>query len=364
MTTTPAEIGWSSYQNYEGPFFIGKIPYTAPANPDFLEKCMSVVTATEGGHYDAINMYDSCILSVGIIQLCCRVGELTNMLGGCAAFDLGTMRTAFSQLPIPADLKQDSSGVWRFSFLDGRGFVINEQQMKTLLLCGASGLKGQWNPAQKAQARQVAATMASIWTSAGLQMGQREYIKPRLMSFVMPRAKTTLFTNPDQTGYVGALKAAYISYAVNMPAIADKYLTVATSDPNWASASDEDKFGMAMSRIVFDPKITIWPARYNAIHPVLQSLFHVSLPTLKQLPSESEPDDPSDENLTTTKGIQKFLLDRGYDLGPKGADGFWGPATEGAVKQFQSDHHLPVSGIVDSQTKDTMSALITSGPSV
>ena len=211
MVTTPAEIGWGSYGNYEGPYFIGSIPYVMPANPDFLDMCDRVVTATEGGHYDSINMYDSCILSVGIIQVCARVGELTTMLGACASYDLGTMRTAFAQLPVPADLRQNPQGVWQFYFLDGRGFVTTAQQMQTMFLCGADGLKGQWTVAQKAQAKQVAATFANIWNSPSLQTGQNEFIKNRLMSYVMPRAKATLFTNPDQTGYAGALKAAFIS---------------------------------------------------------------------------------------------------------------------------------------------------------
>src|SRR5512135_3183037 len=112
MVTTPAEIGWSSYQNHEGPFFIGKVPYVPPQNPDFLEKCMSVVTATEGGHYDAINMYDSCILSVGILQVCERIFGVSAMLRKCTQYDLGFIRQNLLNLPIPADFRIDPTGKW------------------------------------------------------------------------------------------------------------------------------------------------------------------------------------------------------------------------------------------------------------
>lgn len=358
MAITPAQIGWGSYLNYEGPYFGGSVSYVVPSSPDFLDKCVQVVTATEGGHYDAINMYDSCVLSVGIIQVCAAVGELTAMLGKCASYDLGTMRTAFSTLPVPADLRQNPQGVWQFYFLDGRGFVTTVQQMQTMFLCGASGAKGAWTAAQKAQAKQVAAIMANIWASPGLQTGQLEFVKPQLMTFVMPRSKATLFANPDQTGYAGALKAAFISYAANMPAIADKYLAVASADPKWATASDKDKFMMALSHIVFDPKITIWPGRYNSILPVLESQFGVTLPTLAELQGSEPPSEP----LTTVQEIQQFLVAHGYDVGPTGADGFWGPATESAVKKFQKDHGLVVDGIVGPQTRSTMLALLNSGP--
>jgi hypothetical protein len=359
--TTPAEIGWSAYQNFEGPFYIGSVPYVPPANPDFLDSCISVVTATEGGHYDAINMYDSCMLSVGIIQLCGRLGELTNMLGACAAYDLGTMRTAFAQFPIPADLRQNGA-TWQFYMLDGRGFVTTAQQMQTLWLGGSTGALGAWTPTQKAQARQVAATMASIWTSPGLQTGQREFIKPSLMTYVMPRAKATLFSNPDQTGYAGALKAAFISYAANLPAVADKYLALAAADPTWTTASDQDKFMMAMEKIVPGPGIAIWPERYATIQPVLEKLFGVSLPTLQEV-LQGHPNPPPHPNgllLTTTKSIQEFLIAHGYDCGPTGADGLWGPRTEAAVKKFQQDHKLTIDGVVDAPTRAAMLAILNS----
>jgi len=48
--------------------------------------------------------------------------------------------------------------------------------------------------------------------------------------------------------------------------------------------------------------------------------------------------------------IQQLLVDRGYDLGPAGVDGQYGPATERAVRDFQTQRGLQVDGIVGRQT--------------
>ena len=52
----PSDIGWGGYGGYEGPFFRGVIPFDASHLPTFEDKAVAVITATEGGHYDAINM--------------------------------------------------------------------------------------------------------------------------------------------------------------------------------------------------------------------------------------------------------------------------------------------------------------------
>jgi hypothetical protein len=63
-----SQIKWGEYKNYEGPYFIGSVPFSLSSNPSDDEKILAVITATEGGCYDSINMYDSCILSSGLIQ--------------------------------------------------------------------------------------------------------------------------------------------------------------------------------------------------------------------------------------------------------------------------------------------------------
>ncbi len=50
------------------------------------------------------------------------------------------------------------------------------------------------------------------------------------------------------------------------------------------------------------------------------------------------------------KELQNLLMQSGYPLPRYGADGDFGSETENAVKQFQADHGLPVTGIVDEET--------------
>lgn len=51
-----------------------------------------------------------------------------------------------------------------------------------------------------------------------------------------------------------------------------------------------------------------------------------------------------------TKTLQVRLIQLGYDLGPYGADGVFGPRTEAAVRAFQDRYGLVVDGIAGPQT--------------
>src|SRR6185436_8585976 len=44
---------------------------------------------------------------------------------------------------------------------------------------------------------------------------------------------------------------------------------------------------------------------------------------------------------------QKLLYDLGYEMV---VDGEFGPGTESAVRKFQKDHSLPVTGVIDAST--------------
>ena len=58
------------------------------------------------------------------------------------------------------------------------------------------------------------------------------------------------------------------------------------------------------------------------------------------------------DNGDDVRGLQETLIALGYDLGKWGADGAFGYATEAAVKAFQDDEGLTVTGVADDETCD------------
>ena len=83
------DIDWGDYKTFEGPFFKGTLRYSLPPIPNEDDRRLRVLTATEGGAYDAINMYDRCVVSVGLIQWCEGRYHLVSKLLGAISDELG-----------------------------------------------------------------------------------------------------------------------------------------------------------------------------------------------------------------------------------------------------------------------------------
>jgi len=63
----------------------------------------------------------------------------------------------------------------------------------------------------------------------------------------------------------------------------------------------------------------------------------------------------------TVRALQLLLIGRGCRCGPWGADGDFGPATQGAAESFQRGHRLSVDGIVGPATWSALLGLSTTG---
>ncbi len=366
--TTIKDINWGSYNQYEGPFYRGVVPYLLPKDPSPEDKVMQVITATESGRYDAINMYDRCVLTAGIIQWC-EGGQYS------VSDLLGSVRLALGEMPAPLQAQCDQTNVtftlnkkgrWRFFYHDTRGEVDTLGEQKSLFLLRSTGLKGTWDAESKAYAKGWAAAVANTLALPEAQEAQVNFTVPKLMSFVMAEAKAVLWGPDDPSnehgGWVGATRAAYLSFAANLPSVANSQLKKALASTTALKWSDNWCIAI-LRQLTFGPQITIYPIRYNAIRPVLERLYGVDLPDfaleLKAWKAKIGIA-PTDGNLgnpptfMSVTDIQIELIREGYDLGPAAADGRLGPKTLNAIMTFQGIHGLGVDGIVGPKTRKAL----------
>ena len=338
------DIGWGRYKSFEGPFYRGKTRYEIPDDPDFWDKTLAVFTATEGGRFEALNMYDRCILSLGLIQFCgaAPIYGVDKMLSSCAIQNKEKLDTYVHSMPAKPRF-EDVNGKWRFKH---DRVVVDSKEKQQKLFLGTDGKKGSWTPETTLYAKQNAAVVSSIFSDSEFQDIQLRYIKPRLSQYVMKDANKILFSRPDEDGWWGALKAAFVSFAGNLPTVANKFIKKATEDPGWGIGSDKDKCIIALKTLTFGPGITIWPHRYNAIRKTLEKLFGIDLPDfadeLKAWNAKI-----GHPYFRTVEELQAALDFMGYDLGPAGADGKFGGKSSRALKKFEGDYGLNADGLID-----------------
>lgn len=350
-------IRWGSYGSWEGPYTLGKIKFSVPQNSSDEDKFLSVITATEGGCYDAVNMYDSCMLSAGIIQWCETFWNVSNMFGSVAEVDPSLLAPLKPALDLSnASFKKRPDGRWRFFFNDSRGEVKSAKMQRALFFKNSTGEKGSWDDESKEHARTWAACVASVWGTEASRTCQTKFTSKRLGMFLTKESREIMFGPAAPTGndgMVGAMRAAFYSFAANLPAVAAKHLQIASQSSSSLPWTDDWIIG-AIKQLTFGPKISIYPGRYNKIRPVIESIYGVDLPDFssdleKWHADMGKSNDAPD--FLETKEIQEELILEGYDLGPRGADGVFGAKTSQAVRDFQTRHNLVSDGIVGPKTR-------------
>ncbi len=349
------EIGWGSYRQYEGPFYRGKHPFVAP-EPEkgtLEEVTLAVVTATEGGCYDAWNGYDVCGWTSGLIQWCER-GQfsVSDMLGEVARRN-GMLITPLLSLAREhrMEFHPNERGRWRFHFVGEPGEVDRLEEQRQLFYKHGDGTKGSWNEETKAYAKRWAAVISSIWENQQAQRIQVGYTVPRLRGFLLPFAKSVFEQHPG-TAYSNALYCAYISFAANNPTWANNALQAAIKSTS-LEAWSRDWVITVLDSLTFHAKVAIYPHRYNAIRPVLEKYFSVLLPDFATELEDWSIHNGFGKTPPTTKQLQEGLIALGHDLGPAGADGKYGPKTRDAVLTFEQLHGVPYEhqdGMVDAHT--------------
>jgi hypothetical protein len=162
-------------------------------------------------------------------------------------------------------------------------------------------------------------------------------------------ARNFFSTAPD-TNIAKCLKAGYLSFAANNPTWANNHLKIGVESNTYPAWSIE-WVDLIFKELTFGPNIVIYPIRYNAIRPKLESLYGVNLVNTADELKKFVDKIGGGEILLTVKEYQGILLKLGFDLGPKKDDGVDGPKTRAAVSMFQSMNSIEATGYVDPETR-------------
>lgn len=350
-------VKWGSYLGFEGPYTHGSRKFVLPPDPSDNMKALAVLTATEGGAADAINGYDRCIMSGGLIQFCeAQYHLLSGLLGAIAECELGLMAPLLPAMEASGVKFHPVDGKWRFH-KDGKPLTTVAEQQKLYLL-NSNGLKGSWDEASKDHAKLWTICLAETLGQDQAIEVQVDYVASRLQGFMTKDAKRILFDRTPNVGWAAAMRAIYMSFAGNLPAVADRHLKTALVtigetkkwSPEWCLA--------VIRELTFGPKIAIYPGRYNKVRPVVEKLYGIDLPDFASDLQQAKESDL----LWDVQDIQEALIRIGYDLGPKGADGKLGPKTKTAIVDFQKKAGLKPDGVVGPMTKSRLTAQSETAP--
>lgn len=349
------EVRWGKYNNYEGPWLPGKEKYKLPSRPTDAEKIMAVITATEGGCYDAVNMYDACLWTAGIIQWCNRAPQFSvdGLMGKVFELDSALLRPITSLAHERGYYFDRREGEHRFI---SDAVVSTIPRQRDLYFKGVSGEKGSWTEEAKAWARRWCLATSQVLSQEQAKMAQVAYTIPKLNSFAFGAGWELLKRAPaTPVGY--AWRAMYLSFAANNPSRAAKAATAAQKatagvTPEWSA----DWLTTMAKHLTFDSGISIYPDRYNKIRPVIESLWGVDLP-----------DTAADVAKLSSTGVaarwmdplevQRALAALGYDLGPAGADGKFGRKSRAALHAFEVMTTIPLEFQDGSPDKYTLPEL-------
>lgn len=319
---------------------------------------VAVSTAPEGGRSDAVNGYDRCILSTSFLQNCELFFLTSQLLGEIAEHNRDLLDPLDAALRASkAEFRKTSRNRWRFNFY-GKGFegeVDTAKEQRQLFCLHSDG--HSWDDESKAHGKLWASCVANTLAQNATIDTQVEFSARRIKAYALPTARKVLFDGEPSEGWVGALRAGYLSYAINIPATAAKYLERALEDapgPKWS----EDWCIHIFKVLTFAPKVAIWPHRYDCIRKVIEPLYGVDMPDFaSELANwQAEMDegvefDAGDPSFHQIEEIQQVLIDMGYDLGPCGADGKLGRKTTSAIRTFQGLNGLEADGIVGPKTR-------------
>jgi len=260
-----------------------------------------------------------------------------------------------------ATFKKNARGRWRFHFKGTGGEVDEKPEQEQLFFFRSSGKKGSWDDESKKRVKLWTACLANTLVQTEADRLQVEYSAERVKWFATEDARKILWDGTSNEGWVAAMRAGFLSYAGNLPAVAEKHLKIGigkTSARKWS----KDWCICLFKELTFGPRISIYPGRYEKIRGPLERNYGIDLPDFSEelkawhaeFEAESGPRDNAEPDFKDMVEIQQLLHDLGYDLGPAGVDGKEGPKTRDAIMTFQRLNGLVDDGIIGPKTRMAM----------
>lgn len=286
---TLSQVKWTKYRNFEGPVFVGNMPVPgANVQSPFHAKVLAITAAAEGGGFNATQMWDSGLLSVGAIQFIdAGTFNVCNLLGEVA--DKCGLHLLLEKLQPALDMcnatfAKGDDGKWRFSQNGVR--VTTTAAQKMLYFGDMSGnTLGTFTDAKRLRVKTWVVCMANVWDIPGATDVQMEFTLRNLKSgFVWGTLRSELFApNVSEEGYVGATKAMLLAYAVNAPAVVVKMYDAARN--NGKTKFSAEWCLQVLRHVVMNGGIDVWKSRWGAKLPYIEAAFGVKFPTYAQLAS-------------------------------------------------------------------------------
>lgn len=294
-----SDVEWVAYGKREGPMCRGAHPHAwdmptssarlAAGQLRPVDVWLAAAMACEGGCYDAVNMYDRGIVSVGLLQWS-EVGwrNLSRMLdfvvrnGG----DDAVRRALTPALELTGARISPSGFSIIYTSQNGRGCYDSAPQGKhddsitKELFLGCDGFASSWTPAARRRALVWAECFRELFQNDDAREIQRRYATYELNNFVFPRAREILFDrmgNFEGTPMLHAVRAVYVSMAVNAPGIAQGIVEEFSRSTKIPARSEKWCLSL-LSALASTSSAPQFSRRYALSRPIAAAAFNVDLP--------------------------------------------------------------------------------------
>lgn len=340
------EVRWGKYDKFEGPWCPGDVPFTLSKQPSLDERILATITATEGGKWNAVNMYDRCICTVGLIQWC-EAGQFSVSDMIQKFLDVGGNIDALRPVMEWGGLEfKKHEGKGRF-WMGGK--VVTQFEQSKLFRLNSDGKIGNWDANSQRYAKLWTSSLAKLFAIPLCIETQRKFTIARVRNYFTLNESKEWIQRAVSEGTPGAdaFICGYLSFAANNPTWAYAALKDGLSKTT-AEPFSTDWLVTIFDSLTWHPNVSIYPHRYNKIRPVLETMFGIDLPDL----SEDLRTFRSQGEILAIDQIQSMLVRLGHDLGSSGpeengVDDVWGSRTARAFQEFERKAGLHPDGKPD-----------------